>query len=359
MYDVIIIGAGPAGASLARLLDKNLKVMIIDKRNLGDETDFSREKCCGGLLAPAAQKALAKQGLGIPSSIMENPQTFSVRSVDIDNGLIRYYQRHYINISREKFDRWLVSLIPDSVDRNFGCIYRNYSEEADAYTVVVEKNGIANEIKTKVLIGADGALSRVRAQTFENKATPEKYISIQEHYSAGKILPCYVSVFDSKVTDFYSWIIQKNDEFLVGTAVHEASDAEKKFNKLIDKMKKLGYISGEPLRRTGTMIMRPLKLGQLCIRNNNIALAGEAAGLISPSSAEGISYALESGSILAEAINLNPQKFGKHYEKGLRGLKLNLVYKKLKVKLMYNKFTRGLIMKSGFMSMDVDGGPEF
>ncbi|MDX1358934.1 MAG: FAD-dependent monooxygenase, partial [Clostridia bacterium] len=121
MYDIIIIGAGPTGATLARLLDKNLNIMIIDKRHLEDGSGVSREKCCGGLLAPAAQKALARQGLGVPSYIMESPQTFSVQSVDHDNGITKYYQRHYINIDRGKFDKWLVSLIPKNIEKNFGC----------------------------------------------------------------------------------------------------------------------------------------------------------------------------------------------------------------------------------------------
>ena len=107
MYDFVIIGAGPAGSTLARILDRNFKTLIIDKRNLAESSGFTREKCCGGLLAPAAQKALARQGLGVPKDVLEAPQTFSVKSVDNDNGLIRYYQRHYININREKFDRWL------------------------------------------------------------------------------------------------------------------------------------------------------------------------------------------------------------------------------------------------------------
>ncbi len=354
MYDIIIIGAGPAGSTLARLLDEKYRVLIVDRRNLDDSSDYMREKCCGGLLAPAAQKSLAKQGLGVPGDILTGPQTFSVRSVDCDNNLTRYYQRHYINISREKFDRWLVSLIPDSVNVFFNCIYKSFKENSGFYIVNLEKDGSPIEARAKILIGTDGAQSRVRDQAFEGMPMPDKYISIQEHYKASGKIPYYVSLFNKKITNFYSWVIQKNGELLVGSAFPKEIDADKNFGILIAELRDLGYIKGKALKRTGTIIMRPKKLRQLNIYKGNIALAGEAAGLISPSSAEGISYALESGRILANNLNKALGDFGAKYDKSLAGIKLNLIFKGIKVRLMYNKFTRGLIMKSRIFSMDVD-----
>ena len=51
MYDIVIIGAGPAGSTLARQISKsNKKVLIIDAEN------EKNKKPCGGLLAPDAQK---------------------------------------------------------------------------------------------------------------------------------------------------------------------------------------------------------------------------------------------------------------------------------------------------------------
>jgi len=272
MYDIIIIGAGPAGATLARLLNKKFKILLIDKRNLSDSSNFIREKCCGGLLAPAAQKVLAEQGLGIPKSILIGPQTFSVKSMDLDSDITKFYQRHYINIDREKFDRWLVSLIPDSVDTAFNSMYKSFKEENNLYKIKVEINGKIAEKTTRLLIGADGAGSRIREQTFGNNKQLEKYISIQEHFSTNDTLPYYVSVFDKEVTDFYSWIIQKENELLIGTAIPAGSNSEKKYRVLSAKLKKLGYISSKPIKRTGAIIIRPRKLKQLNLYKDQIAL---------------------------------------------------------------------------------------
>ena len=73
-------------------------------------------KPCGGLLAPAAQAELARQGLGVPASVIAGPQLFAVRTLDLPARLERLYQRFYINVDREAFDRWLVSLVPECVD---------------------------------------------------------------------------------------------------------------------------------------------------------------------------------------------------------------------------------------------------
>lgn len=64
MYDVAIVGLGPAGATLARLLDSSLSVAAIDRKS---SEDNSPRKPCGGLLAPDAQRSerlrLSTQGI--------------------------------------------------------------------------------------------------------------------------------------------------------------------------------------------------------------------------------------------------------------------------------------------------------
>ena len=121
MYDVAIIGLGPAGATLARLLDPKFKVIAIDKKSGAGKTPF--RKPCGGLLAPDAQKALSKFNLALPKDVLVDPQIFAVKTVDTEQSLVRYYRRFYMNLDRHKFDMWLVSLIPEHIEiaRGAGC----------------------------------------------------------------------------------------------------------------------------------------------------------------------------------------------------------------------------------------------
>ena len=94
MYDVAIIGAGPAGATAARLLGSSYRVLLVDRRRLDEDADgpagsADAGKPCGGLLSPAAQRELARQGLGVPASTIAGPQLFAVRTVDLTSGLAR------------------------------------------------------------------------------------------------------------------------------------------------------------------------------------------------------------------------------------------------------------------------------
>ncbi|MFO7610990.1 MAG: FAD-binding protein [Clostridia bacterium] len=353
IYDIVIAGAGPAGSTLARLIGPGLRVMVVDQRNLDENTGFIKEKCCGGLLAPDAQKVLAEQGLGVPVEILTGPQTFSVKSIDLDNGITRYYQRHYLNINREKFDRWLVSLVPGTVDKRFGCIFRDFEDCGDHLEINIH-NGVNEEIiKTKVLVGADGAASRVRRKSFAWRERAE-YISIQEWYETSKVNPHYVSVFDKDTTDFYSWIIQKNNHLLLGSAIPKKEDAVARFAALRDRMRELGYIEGNPVKRMGAAIIRPRRGRDIFTGSDKVALVGEAAGFISPSSAEGISYALRSGAMLAECINEFGMDFSKPYGMRAGKLRRNLARKNIKALVMYNGLVRRLIMKSGILSMNAD-----
>ena len=71
LYDIAIIGLGPAGATAARLLDKQFKIIAID---LKSEAGSSFRKPCGGLLAPDAQKALSRFNLTLPKDVLVDPQ---------------------------------------------------------------------------------------------------------------------------------------------------------------------------------------------------------------------------------------------------------------------------------------------
>ena len=111
LYDVLIVGAGPAGSTLARMLGgRGRRILLLNGQTPG------KPKVCGGLLAPDAQKVLAAFDLTLPKSVLVDPQIFSVKTIDAEADLVRYYSRFYINADRGKFDDWLRSLVPQDVD---------------------------------------------------------------------------------------------------------------------------------------------------------------------------------------------------------------------------------------------------
>ena len=170
MYDIAIIGAGPAGSTLARLVADRYRVLLIDKRQLkGNASDPWRQKCCGGLLAPDAQKILSQFGLGLPRHVLVDPQIFVVRAIDIAHSLERYYQRFYINLDRYRFDCWLLSMVPSSADVRLGMRFITFETINGGYIIQLQEKGRIFKESAKVIIGADGAASRVRRMIARDK----------------------------------------------------------------------------------------------------------------------------------------------------------------------------------------------
>jgi flavin-dependent dehydrogenase len=110
---------------------------------------------------------------------------------------------------------------------------------------------------------------------------------------------------------------------------------------------------GKTAFREGTLIMRPVKLKQLFTAKKGIALLGEAAGWISPSSAEGLSYAFKSALMLADALQSSPNGFETRYHEKTRKLRRNIFFKNLKSIVIFNPLLRKMVMRTGLQSITV------
>ncbi len=352
-YDIAIIGAGPSGSTLARLLSRQYKVLLVDRRRLDRDPDGAPGKCCGGLVAPDAQQAIARLGMGLPAGVLVGPQLFAVRSIDLAAGLERHYQRFYINIDRERFDRWLVSLAP-STETRFGCQFKGFERVSRGFHIRLVEAGHEFAEEASVLIGADGAASPVRRLALPGGHRPEQYVAIQEWFEDRGQSPFFSAIFDPETTDFYSWTIPKDGALLLGAALRPGSDASTKFGRLKQKLEPLGFALGKPIRREGAMILRPTSARQILTGSNGVALVGEAAGFISPSSCEGFSYAFRSAEALAKSLMPGIEGFEARYAGNTRDLRTNILVKNIKSPFMYNSLLRHTVMKAGISSLKVN-----
>jgi len=348
MYDIVIIGLGPAGATLARLLNNRFSIAVIDKKR-SDGAGF--HKPCGGLLAIDAQKSISRFNLTLPKDVLVDPQIFAVRTYDMKTKVTRHYQRFYINLDRHKFDLWLKSLIPEEVKifENSNCtkIERN----GDSYDLHFSQNEEIRVIKAKYLVGADGANSIVRRFLYPQKKI-HSYVSIQQWFPEQHLNPFYSCVFDPDITDCYSWSISKDGFFIFGGA-YPQKNCRQLFESQKNRLRDLGFCFGEPLKTESCLVLRPSKLSDFCTGKDNAFLIGEAGGFISPSSLEGISSAIDTAYYLSEVFNSEEKAPCLAYRRKTRLLRLKLFLKAIKCPFMYYPPLRRLVMRSGLNSIDV------
>lgn len=343
-YDVAIIGAGPAGSVFARELMRKVpgfNVLLVDGQG------ECNKKVCGGLLAPDAQQMFARLGLTLPTEILSDPQIFDVETIDLDKKCVRNYQRHYLNMDRFAFDKWLVSLIPASVELYNGRCKR-ISRDGDQMVLTLDDR----EVKARFVVGADGASSLVRRTLFNDR--PMKYVAIQQHFACtNPAMPPYSCIFDPETSDSCSWTIRKGEYVIFGGAFQK-KNCRKAFDKQKARLEEyLGIEFGEPLKTEACLVTSPRKMKHFNVGRDNVFLVGEAAGFISASSFEGISSALLSARLLAEAFGAaeTGEDILRAYGKNTKKLKFKLYTKIQKRKVLCSPLLRWIVMKSGVQSM--------
>lgn len=348
VYDIAVVGAGPAGAVFAKEIAEarpDLKIVLID----GQSPDSA--KPCGGLLAPDAQKLLARFDLVLPKSVLEDPQIFAVETIDIDQKLVRYYQRHYLNMDRYAFDRWLLSLVPPHVTVCRGRC-NEIKKEGDLYSILIKHGDKETWVDAKAIVGADGGGSVVRRAFF--KPMRVQYVAIQQWFeNNGQRLPYYSCIFDAKTSDSCSWTIHKGNHVIFGGAF-EKRGCRRAFDTQKARLEAfLGNSFGEAVKTEACLVSSPRAMKDFCTGKGGIFLLGEAAGFISASSFEGLSSAMYSGKMLADALATGKsyEDMQKMYRKNTRSLRLRLRMKSVKRALLCSPFTRSIIMKSGIQSI--------
>lgn len=351
-YDIAVIGAGPAGSTFARLAAAGgRRILLVDGQGV-----YNR-KPCGGLLAPDAQKVLAHFDLVLPNSVLADPQIFSVKTIDLEKRMVRYYQRYYLNMDRYAFDTWLLSLVPETVDIVEGkCLQAERLE--DGFRLRIRAAGKEIVCRCSRLVGADGANSIVRRTFFRDRIS--RYVAIQQWFKSteGKN-PFYSCIFDPQTSDSCSWLMYKGPYVIYGGCFSPGgcrAAFEKQKVRLEDF---LGYTLGEPEKTEACLVDRPRRAADFITGEKNVYLIGEAAGFISASSFEGISSAILSGSLLAAAFleGEEPEDIAGKYRRKTWKLRLKLWMKIRKRWFMYTPWVRRRIMRSGLQSIDVHTDP--
>jgi geranylgeranyl reductase len=277
--DVLIVGAGPAGLSCAKALgDSNLSVLVLEKNKI-----VGPKVCAGGITGLAQGKELPA-GKAVR---FHNQQLF----VNDRQSLLRLEQ------PISMIDRLALGDLQAGELKQFDNVRVRTGKRVVKLTRehVVTRDG--GRISFRYLVGADGATSIVRRYL---GLTTRFYAGIQ--YILGTVHDrCCWFVRPRRLRTGYAWIFPHTNFTSAGVYFNPKlvtfSKARKCLVSILDKHN-LDYSDAR-------FESAPINCMYCGIKFGNILLAGEAAGLVSAASGEGIPYALTSGEDIGTHI-LNP-----------------------------------------------------
>ncbi|HID39941.1 MAG TPA: geranylgeranyl reductase family protein [Calditrichaeota bacterium] len=325
VYDLIIVGAGPAGSGTALYAAQNgLSVLLLDK------AQFPRDKICGDAISGKSMMVLKELGLleeakKLPSayidSVIFGSPTFKTVQIALQANKKKGLPPGLV-IRREIFDAFLF----DNASKAVETVKENFEVNALVPTDgkvsgVLGKdlnNGVTLQFKGKIIIGADGFNSIVARSTqcFDNN--PEHWVvALRQYYKNVKGLDKQVELhYLDEVQPGYLWIFPAGNGW-ANVGVGMLQDTLKRHN--INLKRILKEAIENPVFRDrfaeAKAVEKPrgwnLPVGSLHRKNHGhgFMLLGDAAGLIDPFTGEGIGNALFSAKIAAqtarEAVNAN------------------------------------------------------
>jgi geranylgeranyl reductase family protein len=313
--DVIIAGAGPAGAAAACHLARcGVSVIVLDR------VTFPRDKVCGDCVAPLALVELGALGVSqlegysqtnvarCGAIYLDGEELLSLPFPDL-TGVPRYGRV----IPRQTLDHLVVEVARQAGARVMdGVQLADFSYEKDAVAVEVAGPSGRFTLRSRLLIGADGSSSTV-ARIMRGSRPPrrDRMVAARAYFTDVEGPEDQLDVYVSAgCFPGYYWLFPTgNREANVGLGIpletlpaHDQTPAAMLRRLLRDDLALAARLRRANLR--GMIVGWPLMTynHNLPIVADRLMLIGDAAGLINPLNGEGIQYALLSARWAAETV---------------------------------------------------------
>lgn len=300
-YDIIIVGAGPAGSTLARALeDSGKRVLIIDKQA------FPRDKTCAGWVTPAVMASLdidpGKYSVG---RTLQPIRRFRIgmmgqSAVENDHGDVVSY-----GIRRCEFDAYLLDRVESekqlaapvkSIKRNNGNWVINEQWQAP---LLIGAGGHFCPVARLLGDGPGKHETVVAAKEVEFEMTPEQARVCEARGDTPELWFC-------RDLKGYAWVFRKGSYLNIGLGREDNHRLSDHLQAFVEEMKQSGRIPSDlPGRFKGHAYLLYAHANRPLV-DDGVLLIGDAAGLAYTQSGEGIRPAIESALMAASVIKTAP-----------------------------------------------------
>lgn len=292
-YDVVVVGAGPAGSSAAlaasRQLGPGARVALLDR------AVFPRYKTCGGGLIGPSLRVLGELGDDVPVRDVVTRASFSLRGA-------RHVERTagtpvIKTVVRSEMDAWLAHRAAKAgVSFVESCQVKTVSQDPDQVTLETSQG----TFRARYVVAADGASGRVsRAVGVE---VGQVDLGLEVELEAGSLAEEWAGRIHldwGPLPGSYAWVFPKGDTLTVGViAARGSGEATRAY--LRDFVREQGLEGLRVVHDSGHLTRCRTPTSPLVERR--ILAVGDAAGLLEPWTREGISFALRSGTLAGGVV---------------------------------------------------------